>query len=314
MTHEIEMEPVIIKVIGIGNTGINAVKHMKNSSIKGVEFIYTQTDTLALQQLDNALKGTQLLFLIADIHEDTSAKTAIAIAKLARKLNILTLSVVTAALDSDSQQKKSIAENTMLELEKHIDSNIIIPNSLLLYAKTLNTVEQVKAENVAFLNTIQAITDLIVYQGMIGFDYADMKTVMSRMGRGIAGVGIATGGNKAKEATIKAISYFLLACIDLQNIRGILVNISAADMGIAEFDEVGNIVHSFTPEETVIKMGTTLDESLDNKIKVTIIATGINCPQEKNSISEKCASPRFGINEDYDDTAYLDIPKFLRRT
>ena len=195
------------------------------------------------------------------------------------------------------------------------------------------------AANDVLLDAVQGITELITSPGMINVDFADVKTVMSRMGAAIMGTGVASGENRAREAAEKAIACPLLEDINLQGARGILVNISASDMGIAEFDEVGNIVHDFASDEAIIKIGTAIDESLGDEIKVTVVATGMGNEQKIVSAPIKIAAAnaattdysgldtpaiarknvdnketRFGVQpKNNSDMDYLDIPAFLRR-
>uniref|UniRef100_UPI00358DDD5B cell division protein FtsZ n=1 Tax=Crenothrix polyspora TaxID=360316 RepID=UPI00358DDD5B len=189
---------------------------------------------------------------------------------------------------------------------------------------------------------VQGITDLIVHPGMINVDFADVRTVMSGMGAAIMGTGAAVGDHRAREAAEKAIACPLLEDINLQGARGILVNISASDMSIAEFNEVGNIVHEFASEDAIIKIGTAIDPELGDEIKVTVVATGMGSPAQvavkaTNNLIRKAATgdvnygvldtptvirqnkpetreSRFGAQaKEGMDLDYLDIPAFLRR-
>ena len=199
-----------------------------------------------------------------------------------------------------------------------------------------------KAANDVLLDAVQGITELIVHPGMINVDFADVRTVMSGMGAAIMGMGSATGEHRAREAAEKAIACPLLEDINLQGARGILVNISAADMGVAEFNEVGNIVHEFASEDAIIKIGMAIDPSLDDEIKVTVVATGMGMPplaaKAQVKVMPKLSTSnanyvdldkptvirqggknenretRFGAQAKKEiDLDYLDIPAFLRR-
>jgi len=242
---DLELENAVINVISIGTAGKSAVAHMKNSSIKDIEFI-DEDDVL-----HESLKNTALLFLLADIDEHTKIK---AVAEIARELNILTIAVVTAALDNEK----------VAELEQVLDSIIIIPND------SINTVDEI------LLNAVRGMTAPVTQRGIIGFDFADLKAITHRAGQCVIGVGTAAGENRAEEATEKALSFALYAPINLQNTYGLLLNISAQDIAIAEFDKAANIARDLVSEDTIIKVGLVTDDSLaDDEMRVTVFATGL---------------------------------------
>ena len=376
---DLGLENAVIKVIGVGGGGGNAVDHMVVSDIEGVEFVCANTDAQALRRLEvdtviqlgaeltrglgagtnpevgreaaeentdiirDVLEGANMLFLTAGMGGGTGTGAIPVIAEIAKELNILTVAVVTKPFDFEGTQKKKVAEVGIAELEKHVDSLIIIPNQKLLPVLGAN-VSMKKAfsgANDVLLDAVQGITELITSPGMINVDFADVKTVMSNMGAAIMGSGIASGENRARVAAEKAIACPLLEDINLQGARGILVNISAADMGISEFDEVGNIVHAFASDEAIIKIGTAIDESLGDEIKVTVVATGMGSTQKTVSAPIQLVTPmpatgndyarfdtppaarknqesketRFGVQPKNNsaDMDYLDIPAFLRR-
>ncbi|NOR80716.1 MAG: cell division protein FtsZ [Methyloprofundus sp.] len=374
---DLGMENAVIKVIGVGGGGGNAVNHMVNSHIEGVEFVCANTDAQALHRLDvntviqlgaeltrglgagtnpevgreaaeenkdlirEVLEGANMLFLTAGMGGGTGTGAIPVIAEIAKELGILTVAVVTKPFNFEGNQKKRVAEAGIAELEKCVDSLIIIPNQKLLpvLGANVSMKKAFSAANDVLLDAVQGITELITSPGMINVDFADVKTVMSRMGAAIMGTGVASGENRAREAAEKAIACPLLEDINLQGARGILVNISASDMGIAEFDEVGNIVHEFASDEAIIKIGTAVDESLGDEIKVTVVATGMGSAQNvvstaiKNTVTNAAATDysgldtpavvrknadnketRFGVQpKNSSDTDYLDIPAFLRR-
>ncbi len=375
---DLGMENAVIKVIGVGGGGGNAVNHMVNSHIEGVDFVCANTDAQALHRLDvetviqlgaeltrglgagtnpevgkeaaeenkdlirEVLEGANMLFLTAGMGGGTGTGAIPVIAEIAKELNILTVAVVTKPFNFEGNQKKLVAEAGVAELEKYVDSLIIIPNQKLLpvLGANVSMKKAFGAANDVLLDAVQGITELITSPGMINVDFADVKTVMSRMGAAIMGTGVASGENRAREAAEKAIACPLLEDINLQGARGILVNISASDMGIAEFDEVGNIVHDFASDEAIIKIGTAIDESLGDEIKVTVVATGMgSSAQRVDSAPIKIAvanaavtdysgletpavtrknvdskETRFGVQpKNNSDMDYLDIPAFLRR-
>jgi cell division protein FtsZ len=373
-------ETAVIKVIGVGGGGGNAVNHMAGCNIEGVEFICANTDAQALRKLSvdtiiqlgvdltkglgagtnpeigrhaaeenkdrikEVLQGADMIFLTAGMGGGTGTGAIPVIAQIAKEMGILTVAVVTKPFLFEGKKKQVVAEQGILELEKYVDSLITIPNQKLLpvLGNNVSLINAFKAANDVLLDAVQGITELIIHPGMINVDFADVRTVMSGMGAAIMGVGTASGEHRAREAAEKAIACPLLEDINLQGARGILVNICAADMGVAEFNEVGNIVHEFASEDAVIKIGMAIDASLGDEIKVTVVATGMGLPpiqvkapiklMPKSMVSqtnyddlEKPAvmrqggksegrETRFGAQTKKDiDLDYLDIPAFLRR-
>lgn len=371
-------ETAVIKVIGVGGGGGNAVDHMVNSSIQGVEFICANTDAQALRKLGTGtiiqlgveltkglgagtnpevgrlaaeenkdrikevISGADMVFLTAGMGGGTGTGAIAVIAEIAREMGILTVAVVTKPFGFEGKKKMTIAEQGIAELEKYVDSLITIPNEKLLpVLGDISLKNAFKAANDVLLDAVQGITDLIVHPGLINVDFADVRTVMSGMGAAIMGTGAAVGEHRAREAANKALACPLLEDINLQGARGILVNISASDMSIAEFNEVGDIVHKLAAEDAVIKMGTAIDPDLGDEIKVTVVATGMGSPAQvavkaTNTLIRKAAAAgdygaldtptvirqnksearesRFGVQaKEGMDLDYLDIPAFLRR-
>ncbi|PPK77355.1 cell division protein FtsZ [Methylobacter tundripaludum] len=376
-------EHAVIKVIGVGGGGGNAVSHMVGSLVEGVEFICANTDAQALRKLNidtiiqlgveltkglgagtnpevgrmaadenkerirEVLQGADMVFLTAGMGGGTGTGAIPVIAEIARSMGILTVAVVTKPFSFEGKKKLATAELGIAELERFVDSLIIIPNQKLLpvLGNDVSLVNAFKAANDVLLDAVQGITELIVHPGMINVDFADVRTVMSGMGAAIMGTGSAKGEYRAREAAEKAIACPLLEDINLQGARGILVNISAADMGIAEFDEVGNIVHEFASEDAVIKIGMSINPELGDEIKVTVVATGMGLPSRVVKLAPKATAgyvnqnvagevsyegldkptvmrqnktegreTRFGAQPKKDmDLDYLDIPAFLRR-
>ncbi|MFZ2724641.1 MAG: cell division protein FtsZ [Methylococcaceae bacterium] len=361
-------ETAVIKVIGVGGGGGNAVSHMVGNNIEGVEFICANTDAQALRKLNidtiiqlgveltkglgagtnpeigrqaaeenkdrikEVLQGADMVFLTAGMGGGTGTGAIPVIAQIAREMGILTVAVVTKPFLFEGKKKQLVAEQGIIELEKYVDSLITIPNQKLLpvLGNNVSLIAAFKAANDVLLDAVQGITQLIVHPGMINVDFADVRTVMTGMGAAIMGTGSAVGDHRAREAAEKAIACPLLEDINLQGARGILVNISAADMGIAEFNEVGNIVHEFASEDAIIKIGTAIDSSLGDEIKVTVVATGMGMPPPKASVKARATAAhdetlrqgskhdirenRYGATAKKDmDLDYLDIPAFLRR-
>jgi len=373
-------ETAVIKVIGVGGGGGNAVNHMVGCHIEGVEFICANTDAQALRKLTvdtiiqlgveltkglgagtnpeigrhaaeenkerikEVLQGADMVFLTAGMGGGTGTGAIPVIAQVAREMGILTVAVVTKPFLFEGKKKQAVAEHGILELEKYVDSLITIPNQKLLpvLGNNVSLMNAFKAANDVLLDAVQGITELIVHPGMINVDFADVRTVMSGMGAAIMGMGSASGEHRAREAAEKAIACPLLEDINLQGARGILVNISAADMGVAEFNEVGNIVHEFASEDAIIKIGMAIDPSLGDEIKVTVVATGMGAPPVAIKAPVKMMHKQAASNANYDelekptvmrqggthenretrfgaqakkdmDLDYLDIPAFLRR-
>ena len=373
-------ETAVIKVIGVGGGGGNAVNHMVGCHIEGVEFICANTDAQALRKLTvdtiiqlgveltkglgagtnpeigrhaaeenkdrikEVLQGADMVFLTAGMGGGTGTGAIPVIAQIAKDMGILTVAVVTKPFLFEGKKKQAVAEQGIIELEKYVDSLITIPNQKLLpgLGNNVSLMNAFKAANDVLLDAVQGITELIVHPGMINVDFADVRTVMSGMGAAIMGMGSASGEHRAREAAEKAIACPLLEDINLQGARGILVNISAADMGVAEFNEVGNIVHEFASEDAIIKIGMALDPSLGDEIKVTVVATGMGAPPAAVKAPVKMMQKPTAGNTNYDeldkptvmrqggqkenretrfgaqakkeiDLDYLDIPAFLRR-
>jgi cell division protein FtsZ len=341
-------ESAVIKVIGVGGGGGNAVNHMVGCHIEGVEFICANTDAQALRKLTvdtiiqlgveltkglgagtnpdigrhaaeenkerikEVLQGADMVFLTAGMGGGTGTGAIPVIAQIAREMGILTVAVVTKPFLFEGKKKQAVAEQGIVELEKYVDSLITIPNQKLLpvLGNNVSLMNAFKAANDVLLDAVQGITELIVHPGMINVDFADVRTVMSGMGAAIMGMGSASGEHRAREAAEKAIACPLLEDINLQGARGILVNISAADMGVAEFNEVGNIVHEFASEDAIIKIGMAIDPSLDGEIKVTVVATGMGLPPLAVKSPVKMMPKPTTSNANYDD---LDKPTVMRQ-
>lgn len=368
----------VIKVIGVGGGGGNAVDHMIESHIDGVQFICANTDAQALRKLNvetkvqlgieltkglgagtkpevgklaaeenrehikEVLSGADMVFLTAGMGGGTGTGAISVIAEIAKELDILTVAVVTKPFNFEGKKKKSVAEAGIAELEKYVDSLIIIPNQKLLpvLGSNLSLVNAFNTANDVLLDAVQGITELITSPGLINVDFADVKTVMSNMGSAIMGSGSATGENRAREAAEKAISCPLLDDINLHGANGVLVNITAANMDLNEFDEIGSIMYDFASDDADMKIGTAINPDMGDEIKVTVVATGmggsvsVNAPvklvqkattgdinydvlDKPTVIRQAKQEPRetrFGVQAKEDvNLDYLDVPAFLRR-
>jgi cell division protein FtsZ len=304
----------VIKVIGVGGGGGNAVKHMIENDVEGVDFICANTDAQALSDISSktvlqlggditkglgaganpeigraaamedrdriaeALHGADMVFITAGMGGGTGTGGAPVVAEVARELGILTVAVVTRPFPFEGKKRLSIAAEGVAELQQHVDSLITIPNEKLLEVLGKNTslLEAFKEANDVLLGAVQGIADLIIRPGMINVDFADVRTVMSEMGMAMMGTGHAKGENRAREAAEKAINSPLLDDINLAGARGILVNITAGfDLSLGEFSEVGDTIEEFASEEATVVVGTVIDPDMHEELKVSVVATGL---------------------------------------
>ncbi len=304
----------VIKVIGVGGGGGNAVKHMIENSVEGVDFICANTDAQALSDIESrtvlqlggditkglgaganpdigraaamedrdriaeSLRGADMVFITAGMGGGTGTGGAPVVAEVARELGILTVAVVTRPFPFEGKKRLGIAEAGVRELQQHVDSLITIPNEKLLEVLGKNTslLDAFKEANDVLLGAVQGIADLIIRPGMINVDFADVRTVMSEMGMAMMGTGSARGENRAREAAERAINSPLLDDIDLQGARGILVNITAGlDLSLGEFSEVGDTIEEFASEEATVVVGTVIDPNITDELRVTVVATGL---------------------------------------
>lgn len=321
MFEPVELEnDAVIKVIGIGGGGSNAVEHMIREKIEGVEFFAINTDAQALRKIDIgqtiqignnitkglgaganpdigktaaeedveklklALEGADMVFLAAGMGGGTGTGAAPVVAKIARELGILTVAVVTKPFSFEGKKRMVFAEQGLNELSKSVDSLITIPNDKLLKVLTrgISLLDAFKAANDVLKGAVQGIAELITRPGLMNVDFADVRTVMSEMGYAMMGTGSASGENRAEEASETAISSPLLEDIDLSGARGVLVNITAGfDLRLDEFETVGNTIREFSSDNATVVIGTSLDPQMDDCLRVTIVATGIGA--DKNS-------------------------------
>ncbi len=324
----------VIKVIGVGGGGGNAVNHMMESSIEGVEFICANTDAQALKhssvktilqlgaaitkglgagasplvgrqaaeedrdRIRDALEGADMVFITAGMGGGTGTGATPVVAEVAKELGILTVAVVTKPFPFEGGKRMKIAEEGIEALASRVDSLITIPNEKLLavLGKEMSLLNAFKAANDVLLNATRGVAELITRHGLINVDFADVKTVMSEMGEAMMGMGAATGVNRAREAAEAAINSPLLGDIDLSGAKGILVNITAGmDLTIGEFDEVGNTVRDFADEDATVVVGTVIDPDLDDEMRVTVVATGLGGNRGRGSSQTRADSPRLQV-------------------
>ncbi|MFC0266937.1 cell division protein FtsZ [Kushneria aurantia] len=315
----------VIKVIGVGGGGGNAVNHMVESNIEGVEFICANTDAQALkrvaartvlqlgseitkglgaganpevgrqaamedrERIAELLQGADMVFITAGMGGGTGTGGAPVVAQVAKELGILTVAVVTRPFPFEGPKRQRAAEEGMKELSEYVDSLITIPNEKLLtvLGKNASLLTAFSAANDVLLGAVQGIAELITSPGIINVDFADVRTVMSEMGMAMMGTGTAMGENRAREAAEKAIRSPLLEDIDLNGARGILVNITAGpDLSIGEFNDVGATVQEFASQDATIVVGTAIDMEMSDDLRVTVVAAGLDGRMEKASSTQ----------------------------
>jgi len=309
-----QAQNAIIKVVGVGGGGGNAVEHMLSQDIDGVDFICANTDAQALKksgartvlQLGGAvtkglgaganpevgrqaaiedrdriaevLEGADMVFITAGMGGGTGTGGAPIVAQVAKDLGILTVAVVTKPFPFEGKKRMTVAEDGIKELKQYVDSLITIPNEKLLsvLGKQISLLDAFKAANDVLLGAVQGIAELITRPGLINVDFADVRTVMSEMGMAMMGSGVASGEDRARVAAQAAIASPLLEDINLAGARGILVNVTAGlDMSIGEFEEVGNTIKEFASENATVVVGTVIDPNMSGELRVTVVATGL---------------------------------------
>ncbi|RKZ48714.1 MAG: cell division protein FtsZ [Gammaproteobacteria bacterium] len=307
-------QAAVIKVIGVGGGGGNAVQHMLSGCIEGVEFICANTDAQALNnsaaktslqlgrnitkglgagadpdigrqaaledrdRVMDLLEGADMVFITAGMGGGTGTGAAPIVAQVAKEMGILTVAVVTRPFLFEGKRRAKIADEGIEELGQFVDSLITIPNEKLLavLGRDISLLNAFGAANDVLLGAVQGIAELITCPGLINVDFADVKTVMSEMGMAMMGSGKAQGEDRAAVAAETAVSSPLLEDVNLSGARGILVNITAGmDMTIGEFDEVGNTVKQFASDNATVVVGTVIDPDMSGEMRVTIVATGL---------------------------------------
>ena len=371
-------QSAVIKVIGVGGGGGNAVHHMISNQVDGVDFICANTDSQALsnlkaktvlqmgtsitkglgaganpeigrqaaledrEQIADILSGADMVFITAGMGGGTGTGAAPIVAEVAREMGILTVAVVTRPFPFEGKKRSSIAEQGIEQLSASVDSLITIPNEKLLdvLGKEASLLEAFKAANDVLLGAVKGIADLIMHPGMINVDFADVKTVMSEMGMAMMGTGFASGEDRAREAAESAIRSPLLEDVNLQGARGILVNITAGEnLSLGEFSEVGDTVEEFASDDATVVVGTVIDPTLGDEMRVTVVATGLggnqvlpkkvvdNTEREETDYrqldtpavmrnrpaADRGAAMKQAAGAETADMDYLDIPAFLRR-
>ncbi len=367
----------VIKVIGVGGGGGNAVQHMVSAGIEGVEYICVNTDVQALKKMDvrttmqigasitkglgagadpgigrqaaledreriqEAIEGSNMLFITAGMGGGTGTGAAPVIAQIAKELGILTVAVVTKPFGFERSKRMSQAEAGIRELSNAVDSLITIPNEKLMpvLGKQTSLLEVFVKANDVLKGAVQGIAELITCPGLINVDFADVRTVMSEMGMAMMGTGSAAGENRAREAATAAISSPLLEDVNISGAQGILVNVTAGlDLSIGELDDVGTAITELASDDANVVVGTVIDSNMaDGELRVTMVATGLGKDKvvaeapipmiqpESNgevdyrklerptAIRQKVVGDTIEIPSDKESMEYLEIPAFLRR-
>ena len=311
-------QQAVIKVIGVGGGGGNAVLHMLSAQIEGVDFICANTDAQVLKnspvkttlqlgaditkglgaganpdigkraamddrdRITDVLEGSDMIFITAGMGGGTGTGAAPVVAQIAKEMGILTVAVVTRPFPFEGKKRAAIADQGIRELAQYVDSLITIPNEKLLsvLGRDISLLDAFKAANDVLLGAVQGIAELITNPGLINVDFADVRTVMSEMGMAMMGSGSARGQDRARIAAESAISSPLLEDINLSGAKGILVNVtSGPDLKMGDCEEVGNTVRAFASDNATVVVGTVIDENMQDEIRVTVVATGIGSEQ-----------------------------------
>ncbi|QKT03041.1 cell division protein FtsZ [Ectothiorhodospiraceae bacterium 2226] len=341
-------QTAVIKVIGVGGGGGNAVQYMVEQDIEGVDFICANTDAQALRNctartvlqlgttitkglgagtdpelgrqaaledrecIAETLQGADMVFITAGMGGGTGTGAAPVVAQIAKEMGILTVAVVTKPFPFEGKKRMDTAMAGMAELKQHVDSLITIPNEKLLtvLGKGATLLDAFKEANNVLNGAVQGIAELITRPGLINVDFADVRTVMSEMGMAMMGTGCAVGEDRARQAAEAAIASPLLEDVNLTGARGILVNVTAGlDMSIGEFEEVGNTVKGFASDNANVVVGTVIDPEMSGELRVTVVATGLGAP------AQSVDKPKLVVKNASGEVDYnkLDRPAVMRK-
>jgi cell division protein FtsZ len=342
-------QDAVIKVVGVGGGGGNAVTHMMSTGIEGVDFVCANTDAQALKKINGVtslqiggnitkglgaganpeigrqaaledreriqetLMGADMIFVTAGMGGGTGTGAAPIVAQIARDMGILTVGVVTKPFVFEGANRMKIAASGIKELSQHVDSLITIPNDKLLsvYGREFDLMNAFNGANDVLHNAVQGITELITHPGVINVDFADVRTVMTQNGMGMMGSGRATGDNRAALAAESAVASPLLEDVNISGARGILVNVTGTNLTLGEFEDIGAIINSFASEEAVVVMGTAIDPELEDELRVTVVATGLGQQiQAANKDTMKIVKRNTAGDVDYGD---YDKPTIQRK-
>lgn len=348
----------VIKVVGVGGGGGNAVSHMVQAGVDGVDFVCANTDAQALkssgakftlqlganvtkglgaganpevgrqaaledrERIVELLQGADMAFITCGMGGGTGTGAAPVVAQLAKEMGILTVAVVTKPFPFEGRRRMQVALKGIEDLGQYCDSLITVPNEKLLtvLGRDVTLLSAFKQANDVLLGAVQGIADLITRPGLINVDFADVRTVMSEMGMAMMGSGSARGDDRAVAAAEAAINNPLLDDVNLAGACGILVNVTAGpNLTMREFDDIGQVIHEFASEDATVVVGTALDPELQDEVRVTVVATGLNRAvarqplrehreREREIISSPRASMRVVRNATTGEVDYLGIP------
>lgn len=313
-------QQAVIKVIGVGGGGGNALDHMMAANIEGVDFISANTDAQALNRsqapiilqlgasltkglgagadptigrqaaledrdrIAEVLTGADMVFITAGMGGGTGTGAAPVVAQLAKEMDILTVAVVTRPFPFEGNKRMAAADQGVHELAEMVDSLIVVPNEKLLsvVGKGATLLDAFSKANEVLQGAVQGIAELIIRPGLINVDFADVRTVMSEMGMAMMGSAVASGESRAADATRAAIFSPLLEDVNISGAQGILVNVTAGlDMAIGEFEDVGNTIREIASDDPTLVIGTVIDPAMKGDMRVTMVATGIKQGQQK---------------------------------
>jgi len=370
-------QSAVIKVIGVGGGGGNAVSHMVNTGIEGVDFVCANTDAQALNtarvktalqigcnitkglgagadpdigrqaamedrdRVVEVIEGADMLFITAGMGGGTGTGAAPVVAQVAKELGILTVAVVTKPFELEGSKRMTIADHGIAELSKYVDSLITIPNEKLLAVLGSDTtlIDAFQAANEVLQGAVQGIAELITTPGTMNVDFADVRTVMSEMGMAMMGSGVSSGEGRAREAAEAAISSPLLEDVNLSGANGILVNVTSdLNLTIGEFSEIGDTIKEFAASDATVIIGSALDQSMKDEVRVTVVATGLgkhasqsspmriikkdnvdnnDVSPDYDSLSKPISERKRAVGDDVHDSEskedLLNVPAFLRR-
>lgn len=343
-------QTAVIKVIGVGGGGGNAVMHMVAVGIDGVDFICANTDAQALKsakvktslqigcnitkglgaganpevgrqaamedrdRIQEVIEGSDMLFITAGMGGGTGTGAAPVVAQTAKEMGILTVAVVTRPFEMEGVKRRAVADQGINELSRYVDSLITIPNEKLLSVLGSETtlLDAFRAANEVLQGAVQGIAELITRPGLINVDFADVRTVMSEMGMAMMGSGTASGPDRAREAAEAAASSPLLEDVNLAGANGILVNVTAGEnLSIGEFQEVGNTVKEYASENATVVIGTVIDPKMKDSIRVTVVATGLGETTQAARPQMEVVKKAANGDPNY---SYLETPTAVRRS
>ncbi len=343
-------QTAVIKVIGVGGGGGNAVEHMVGANLDGVDFVCANTDAQALSnstarttlqlgtevtkglgaganpeigrqaaledrdRIMDVLEGSDMVFITAGMGGGTGTGAAPVVAQVAKEMGILTVAVVTRPFPFEGKKRSEIATDGISDLRQYVDSLITIPNEKLLsvLGRDISLLNAFKAANDVLLGAVQGIAELITKPGLINVDFADVRTVMSEMGMAMMGTGTGKGENRARIAAEAAVASPLLEDVNLSGARGILVNItSGMDLSMGEFEEVGNTIKQFSADSATVVVGTVIEADMTDEVRVTMVATGLGAA-ELDKVEPLSVVNSVSRSTEAVDWTKLDRPTIIR--